>query len=87
VNNQSFLSKQYAMSVHKTAGFLSPNQIFELVWDSEREAGVSHLQLDRPTSSGQASSSSTSQIVSDEEEVFQSGSGEKWCGVKRKAVC
>jgi len=30
------------MSVRKTAGFLSPNQISELVWDSESEgAGAS----------------------------------------------
>jgi hypothetical protein len=59
------------MSVHKRANFLSPNRIFELVWDSEsEEAEVSHLQLGRPTSSGQASSSLISQIVSDEEEVF-----------------
>ena len=37
-----FLSQQSAMSVRKTAGFLSPNQISELVWDSEsKEAGAS----------------------------------------------
>jgi hypothetical protein len=30
------------MSVHKTAGFLSPNRMSELVWDSEyEEAGGS----------------------------------------------
>jgi hypothetical protein len=76
------------MSVHKTARILSPNRIFELVWDSESEkAGVSHLQPDHPTSSGQASSRSISQIASDEEEVFQNESGVKWCGVKRKVVC
>jgi hypothetical protein len=51
------------------------------------EPGVSHLQLDRPTSSGQASSSLISTTASDEEEVFQNGSGVKWCGVKRKIVC
>jgi hypothetical protein len=51
------------MSVRKRTGFLSQNLIFELVWDSEsEEAGVSHLQPDHPTSSGQASSSSISQI-------------------------
>ena len=33
----SFLSQQIAMSVCKRAGFLSPNRISELVWDSERE--------------------------------------------------
>jgi hypothetical protein len=76
------------MSVHKRAGFLSPNQVFELVWDSDsEEAGVSHLQLDCPTSSREASSSSASQIASDEQEVFQNGSGVKWCSVKRKVVC
>ena len=38
----SFLSQQATMSVFKTAGFLSQNQISELVWDSEsEEAGVS----------------------------------------------
>ena len=39
------------------------------------EPGVSHLQLDRPTSSGQASSSSFVTSVSD---GFQSGSGQQW---------
>ena len=33
----SILSQQSAMSAHKRAGFLSPNQIFELVWDSKSE--------------------------------------------------
>jgi hypothetical protein len=38
----SFLSQQSAMSAHKTAGFLSPNRISELVWDNEsEEAGAS----------------------------------------------
>ena len=38
----SFLSQQSAMSVHKRVGFLSPNQISELVWDSKsEEAGAS----------------------------------------------
>jgi len=38
----SFLSQQIAMSVRKRAVFLSPNQISELVWDSEsEEAGAS----------------------------------------------
>ena len=37
----SFLSQQSVKSVHKTAGFLSLNQISELVWDSESyEAGA-----------------------------------------------
>jgi len=35
-----FLSQQSAMSVHKRAGFLSPNQT-ELVWDSESEEAAS----------------------------------------------
>jgi hypothetical protein len=70
------------MNVSKKAGFLSPNRMFELVWDESEEAGVSHLQLDRPTSSGQASSSLISQIASNEEEVFQNGSG-----MKRKVIC
>ena len=39
------------------------------------EPGVSHLQPDRPTSSGQAPSSSTSKRTSD---GFQSGSGQQW---------
>jgi hypothetical protein len=30
-----FLSKQSVMSVRKTAGFLSLNRLFEMVWDSE----------------------------------------------------
>ena len=33
----SFLSQQIAMSVRRRAGFLSPNRISELVWDSESE--------------------------------------------------
>jgi len=37
-----FLSQQSAMSVHKRAGFMSPNRISELVWDGEsEEAGAS----------------------------------------------
>jgi hypothetical protein len=60
------------MNMRKRAWFLSPDRIFELVWDSKsEEAGVSHLQPDCPTSSGQAASNSISQIASDEEEVFQ----------------
>jgi hypothetical protein len=43
--------------------------------DFQNEPGVSHLQPDRPTSSGQASSSSMSTDVSD---GFQSGSGQQW---------
>jgi hypothetical protein len=39
------------------------------------EPGVSHLQPDRPTSSGQVSSSSISTSASD---GFQSGSGQQW---------
>jgi hypothetical protein len=50
------------------------------------EPGVSYLQPDRPTSSGQVSSSSISSSASDEE-VFKNGSGVMWCGVKRKVVC
>jgi hypothetical protein len=46
------------------------------------EPGVTHLQPDHPTSRGQASRSLISSIASDEEEVFQNGSG-----VKRKVVC
>jgi hypothetical protein len=38
----SFLSQQSAMSMHKRAGFLPPNRISELVWDSKsEEAGAS----------------------------------------------
>jgi len=38
----SFLSQLAAMFVFKRAGFLSPNRLSELVWDSEsEEAGVS----------------------------------------------
>jgi len=38
----SILSQQSAMSVHKRAGFLSPNRISELVWNSKsEEAGAS----------------------------------------------
>ena len=33
----SFLSQQSAMSVGKTAGFLSSNRVSELLWDSESE--------------------------------------------------
>jgi len=41
-NDYSFLIQQSAMSVCKRAGFLSPNRISELVWDSEsEEAGAS----------------------------------------------
>ena len=88
----SFLSKQSAMTVHKTDGFLSLNQISELVWDSksyeawaprdntsedeggfEDKPGVSHLQLDRPTTRGHASSSSFSSNASNEEDIFHSG--------------
>ena len=40
----SFPSQQSAMSMHKRAGFLSPNQIHELVWDSDsEEAGASSV--------------------------------------------
>ena len=39
------------------------------------EPGVSHLQPDRPTSSGQASSSS---FVTSASDGFQSGSGQQW---------
>jgi len=39
----SILSQQFALSVRKRAGFLSPNWISELVWDSEsEEAGASN---------------------------------------------
>jgi len=38
----SFLSQKSAMSVHNRGGFLSPNWISELVWDSKSEgAGAS----------------------------------------------
>jgi len=37
LNEYSFLSQQSAMSVHKRAGFLTPNGLSELVWDSESE--------------------------------------------------
>jgi len=38
----TFLSHQSAMYVRKRARFLSPNQVSELVWDSEsEEAGAS----------------------------------------------
>jgi len=43
--------------------------------DFQDEPGVSHLQPDHPTSSGQASSSSMSTSASD---GFQSGSGQQW---------
>jgi len=37
----SFLNKQSVKCVHKTAGFLSLNRIYELVWDSQSfEAGA-----------------------------------------------
>jgi hypothetical protein len=87
----SFLSKQSVITVHKRTGFLSLNQISELVWDSgsyeagtpsynssegeggfEDEPGVSHLQLDQPTTRGHVSSNSFSSNASDEEEIFQS---------------
>ena len=42
----------------------------------EDEPGVSHLQLDLPTSRGQVSSSLLSS-ASDEEEVFQNGPGQQ----------
>ena len=42
----SFLSQQSAMSVLKRDGFLSPNRISELVWDSESEgAGTSNNSI------------------------------------------
>jgi len=34
-NEYSFLSKQFAMSVFKTAGFMFINGVSEKVWDSE----------------------------------------------------
>ena len=43
----------------------------------EDKPGVSHLQPDPPTSSGQASSSSFSSSVSDEEKVLQGGPGQQ----------
>jgi hypothetical protein len=42
----------------------------------EDEPGVSHLQLDQPTSTGNLSSNSFSSNVSEEQEIFQSGPGE-----------
>jgi len=54
--------------------------------DFQDKPGVSHLQPDCPTSSGQASSSSMSTSVSD---GFQSGSGQQWtqpCGPQRCVV-
>ena len=89
----SFLSQQSVMSAPaKTARFLSPNRISELVWDSESEeagapsdsffedeggcedeSGVSDPQLNRPTSSAQASGSSFPSSASDEEDFFRVG--------------
>ena len=43
----------------------------------EEDPGVPHLQPDLPTSSGQASSSSFSSSVSDEEKVLQGGPGQQ----------
>jgi hypothetical protein len=51
------------------------------------EPGVSHVQPDCTTCSGQAYSSSISSIASNEEEVFHNGSGVKWCGENRKVFC
>ena len=39
----SFPSQQSAMSMRNRAGFLSPNRTYELVWDSESEAGASSV--------------------------------------------
>jgi hypothetical protein len=47
---------------------------------------VSHLKSNSPTSCYQVSSSLISSNASYEEEVFQSGSCVKWCGVKREVV-
>jgi hypothetical protein len=63
----------------------------------EEEPGVSHLKPDRPASRGNASSSSFSSNVGDEEEMFQSGPGQQvqipstlqWtrpCGPQRSEV-
>jgi hypothetical protein len=43
----------------------------------EDQPGVSHLQPDRPTSSGHTFSSQIFASASDEEEVFQSGQGQQ----------
>jgi hypothetical protein len=62
------------MCVSEEAGALS-DVISEDEGGFQDEPGVSHLQPDCPTSSGQASSCLISSSASDEEEVFQSGSG------------
>jgi len=64
------------MYVSEEAGALS-NVISEDEGGFQDEPGVSHLQPDCPTSSGQASSRLISSSASDEEEVFQSGSGQQ----------
>ena len=55
---------------------VSSNSTSEDEGGFEDEQGVSHVQLDLPTSSGQASSSSLSN-ASDEEEDFQCGPGQQ----------
>jgi hypothetical protein len=52
--------------------------------DFQDEPGVSHLQLDRPTSSGQASSSLMSTGASD---GFQNGSGQQWTRLSGPQRC
>jgi len=79
----SLLNKQSVKSMHKTAGFLSLNRIYELVWDSESykagapsdnssedEGGFEDEPGVRPISRSHASSSSFSSNASDEEEIF-----------------
>jgi len=43
----------------------------------EDEPGASHLQPDRPTSRGHVPSSSFTSIASDEEDIFQNGTGQQ----------
>ena len=80
----------------KTARFLSPDRISEIIWGSESDVagapsdsisedeggfedppGGSRLQPDGPTCSAQTSGCSSSSSASDEEEVFQSWSGQQ----------
>jgi hypothetical protein len=83
--------------VHKRARFLLPNWILELVWDSESKkagsfSGIRGERFSRrarvftpETGPPNILLSSVQQLISsnasDEEEVFQSGSSVRWCGV------
>jgi len=83
----SVRKKAWILSLNRITELVWDKESYEAVAPSDsssedeggfkEEPGVSHLQPDRPTSRCHASSSSLSSNASDEEEIFQSGSGQQ----------